>query len=126
MDTPQLVCIEWVDSRQPTAAWRRVNDLDYLSECRCTSVGFLLRETADAKILAVSVADEGDEMQATGVYVIPTAAVLSVKLLTASSRVAQRRAVSVFRRDRVVRAQFAPWYVNAHIAFFVLSARSAP
>lgn len=85
MTAHSLVLIEWVDSRQPTAAWRRVSDLDYLSECRCTSVGFLLRETADAKVLAVSVADEGDEMQAMGVYVIPTAAVLSVKLLTASS-----------------------------------------
>ena len=81
----RLVQIEWVDSRQPTAAWRRVSDLDYLSECRCTSVGFLLRENDRVKVLAVSIADEGDEMQATGVYVIPTAAVLSVKLLTASS-----------------------------------------
>jgi hypothetical protein len=81
---PKLVQIEWVDSRQPTASWQRVAHLDYLSECRCTSVGFLLRDGDTAKVLAVSVADEGDEMQATGVFVIPTAAVLSVKLLTAS------------------------------------------
>lgn len=81
----RLVQIEWVDSRQPTAAWRRVSDLGYLCECRCTSVGFLLRDDDRVKVLAVSIADEGDEMQATGVFVIPTAAVLSVKLLTASS-----------------------------------------
>jgi hypothetical protein len=77
----RLVQIEWVDSRQPTAAWRRVSDLDYLSECRCTSVGFLLRDDDRVKVLAVSIADEGDEMQATGVYVIPTAAVLSFRRL---------------------------------------------
>lgn len=82
---PKLVQIEWVDSRQPTASWQRVAHLDYLGECRCTSVGFLLRDGATAKVLAVSIADEGEEMQATGVFVIPTAAVLSVKLLKASS-----------------------------------------
>ena len=59
--------------------------LDYLTECRCTSVGYLIRDDEGAKVLAASIADEGDEMQATGVFVIPTAAVLSVKLLTASS-----------------------------------------
>ena len=77
--------IEWVDSRQPTASWQRVAHLDYLSECHCTSVGFLIRDDAQAKVLSATIADEGDELQATGVFVIPAAAVLSVKLLTASS-----------------------------------------
>lgn len=86
MTAPKLVLVEWVDSRQPTAAWQRVADLGYLSECRCTSVGFLLRDGKDAKVLALSIADDGDEMQATGVFLIPTAAVLSLRLLTASSR----------------------------------------
>ena len=81
----KLVLIEWVDSRQPTRSWQRVADLDYLSECRCTSIGFLIRDDANAKVLAASMADSGDETQATGVFVIPTAAVISLKLLTASS-----------------------------------------
>ena len=85
MSALKLVKIEWVDSRQPTASWRRVSDLGYLSECRCFSVGFLIRQDDQATVLALSISDEGDEMQATGVFVIPTAAVLSAKLLTASS-----------------------------------------
>lgn len=85
MSAPKLVQIEWVDSRQPTSSWQRVSGLDYLSECRCTSVGFLLRDDARAMVLAVSIADEGDELQATGVFVIPTAAVLSCVALTSAS-----------------------------------------
>ncbi len=85
MSAHRLVQIEWVDSRQPTASWQRVSALDYLAECRCTSVGFLLRDSDQAKVLAASIADDGDELQATGVFVIPTAAVLSMKLLTVFS-----------------------------------------
>lgn len=81
MSAPKLVLIVWVDSRQPTASWQRVSDLGYLSECRCTSVGFLIRDDADAKVLAASVADEGDELQASGVFVIPTKAVISLRRL---------------------------------------------
>lgn len=81
----RLVQIEWVDSRQPTAAWQRVSDLDHLREGRCTSVGFLIRETKDVKVLACSIADHDDDPQAAGVFVIPTAAVLSQRALTASS-----------------------------------------
>lgn len=81
----RLVLIEWVDSRQPTASWQRVSDLGYLSECKCNSIGFLIRDDANAKVLAASIADDGEETQATGVFVIPTVAVLSLQLLTASS-----------------------------------------
>jgi hypothetical protein len=85
MTAPKAVRIEWVDSRQPTASWQRVSDLGYLNECRCVSVGFLLRKDRHTTILALSIADDGDEMQATGVFVIPTAAVLSQVTLTSSS-----------------------------------------
>ena len=85
MTAPKQVRIEWVDSRQPTRAWQRVSDLGYLSECRCVSVGILLRHDKQATILAASIADEGDEIQATGVFVIPTAAITSLQTLTASS-----------------------------------------
>lgn len=82
MNAPRLVQVEWVDSRQPTVEWRRVDDLNYLSECRCTSVGFLLYDGDQAKVLAASIADEDEKLQATGVFVIPTAAVLSLRTLT--------------------------------------------
>jgi hypothetical protein len=85
MSAHRVVRIEWVDSRQPTRSWQRVSDLGYLSECRCVSVGILLRQDKQATLLALSIADEGDEMQATGVFVIPTAAITSLQTLTASS-----------------------------------------
>lgn len=85
MTEKNFVMVEWVDSRQPTASWRRVSDIDYLCECRVTSVGFLLRDDKRAKVLAASIADEGDELQATGIFVIPTAAVLSQVTLTPTS-----------------------------------------
>lgn len=102
MSAAKLVQIVWVDSRQPTAAWQRVAHLDYLHECRCTSVGYLLRDDAQAKVLAATVADDGDEMQATGVFVIPTAAVLSLQPLTSSS---SARPASKQRRLRTSRGQ---------------------
>lgn len=80
--TEKMVLVEWVDSRQPTASWQLVSDIGYLSECRCTSVGFLLRDDDDAKVLAASIADEGDELQATGIFVIPSMAVISMTQLT--------------------------------------------
>lgn len=80
--TEKMVLVEWVDSRQPTASWQRVSDIGYLSECRCTSVGFLLRGDDNAKVLAASIADEGDELQAAGIFVIPSSAVISITQLT--------------------------------------------
>jgi hypothetical protein len=99
MSAPKLVQIEWVDSRQPAAAWQRVSDLGYLSECRCITAGFLLRQDKNVTVIALSVADDGNEMQAAGVFVIPTPAVTSLHpLVTASASVCSGPASKPKRR----------------------------
>lgn len=93
----RLVLIEWKDSRQPTSGWQRVEEVGKRAYCDCVSVGWLIQDDADAKVLAANVADINEDMQATGVITIPTAAVHAIKPLIEttsyhqSSRAASRR-----------------------------------
>lgn len=77
----RLVLIEWKDSRQPTGAWQRVGEIGKLEYCDCVSVGWLIQDDADVKVLAANVADINEDMQATGVITIPAAAVHAIKSL---------------------------------------------
>ena len=87
----KLVMIEWADSRQPTHGWERVSEMPARDYCKCISVGWLLQDNRDVKVLAANVADVGDETQAMGIVTIPTACVLKLTLLTSSSRPASKR-----------------------------------
>ena len=81
-----LVQIEWADSRRPTSEWFRASELPAFEFCRCVSVGFLIQDDENIKVLAANVADLADnDMQATGVIVIPTVAVLKQTALTSCS-----------------------------------------
>jgi hypothetical protein len=83
----RLVMIEWADSRQPTASWQRLRDAAAIGYCKCCSVGFLLRDDAEVKVLAANMGDDDDDMQATGVIVIPAVAVLAIKPLVEATSV---------------------------------------
>jgi len=87
----KLVLIEWADSRQPTSAWERISEKPERDYCKCQSVGWLLQDDAEVKVLAANVADTGDEMQATGVITIPSVAVLAIKPLTSDAPSASKR-----------------------------------
>jgi len=80
------VLVEWLDSRQPTNAWARVGGLQREC-CRCYSVGFVVQDKDGVIVLAPNVADvdKDEEAQATGVLVIPRAAVLKVTTLVTTS-----------------------------------------
>ena len=95
-----LVLVEWLDSRQPTTAWARVEDLQREC-CRCYSVGFVVHLDARVIVLAPNMADVDEEAQASGVMVIPRIAVLGVTSLTSTSRYAH--AVSKRRQQRISR-----------------------
>jgi len=73
----RLVKIEWVDSRSPTNKWERLNDLDDMDACQCVSVGFLVKDATDVKMLAPNLADKDDDsnIQASAAIVIPTCAI---------------------------------------------------
>lgn len=79
-----LVLIRWEDSRQPTSSWVRLSDLgsDH-TPVLCASVGWLIRDTSEVKVLCQSMGDIDcdDDMQASGVMVIPARCVLSVERL---------------------------------------------
>ncbi len=92
-----LVMITWEDSRQPISAWTRLSELPECTPVQCVTVGWLLRDGADAKVIAQTMGDIDcdDDMQAGGVMVIPARCVLSVVELeeavhlTASCRAAE-------------------------------------
>ncbi len=83
--TARLVLVEWTDSRQPESQWRRLAEMDRGngSFCKCVSVGFLLRDNKDVKILAPNMADidDPDNLQAAGTIVIPSRSVTAIRRL---------------------------------------------
>lgn len=79
---PPLVQIEWEDSAQPEAEWRYLDDLKALKPVRCTSVGFLVQDTATVKAVAPNIAGYGTaSAQASGIIRIPARCVIRVKRL---------------------------------------------
>lgn len=81
----RAVRVDWLDSKQPVPAWQWVSDLGAPAPARCTSVGFLVGESADAITLAQSLADADDEAQAGGTMTIPRACVLDLAELAPSA-----------------------------------------
>jgi len=72
-----LVLVEWEDSRQPSGQWERLSDFKPADVCKCVSVGFLIYDGPDKKVLAPNMADIEDEhnIQATGMINIPASCV---------------------------------------------------
>ena len=87
----RLVLIEWKDSRQPTGAWRRLDEIGKQEYCDCVSVGWLIQDDADVKVLAANIADISEDMQASGVITIPTDAVHAIKPLVESTSSYRRK-----------------------------------
>ena len=77
----RLVLIEWKDSRQPTNSWAHIAGMGNQRCCDCVSVGFLIQDDEEVKVLAPNIADMDENMQATGVITIPAAAVTAIKPL---------------------------------------------
>ena len=81
---PDLVLIEWVDSGQPVPGWQWLDAIEPRKPHRCVSVGFLVQDDAQTKVLAPNLgASNGDEDfdQASGLTTIPTAAVVRLERL---------------------------------------------
>jgi hypothetical protein len=87
LETPPLVLIEWVDSGQPMSAWQWLHQIGNHLPHRCVSVGFLVQDDANAKVLAPNLGasdGSGDFDQASGLTTIPTAAVQRMVKLSAN------------------------------------------
>ena len=79
----QLVKIEWQDSTQPVPAWQHLNDLAENKPIHCVSVGFLLQDDVEMKVLAPNMADILSELniQASGIITIPSSCVVKITKL---------------------------------------------
>lgn len=79
---PMMVIITWEDSRQSDGEWRFLSRLPDFSPVVCKTLGWLLKDGRDVKVVAQTIGDlDANDHQASGVMVIPTRAVLSVEHL---------------------------------------------
>ena len=77
-----LVVVTWLDSRQSSGGWKWLSELEERDPIECQSVGWLIQDGDDAKVLAQSMAPDGDDMQYAGDKIIPSRAVLKIERLT--------------------------------------------
>lgn len=73
-----LVIIEWEDSRRPDGAWKHLAGEHDWDSVKCASVGWLVVDDKEKKVLAPNMGDIDDasNMQMSGEIVIPTSCVL--------------------------------------------------
>ena len=77
-----LVLIEWEDSVQPVRVWQHLDELGAHGIMRCQSIGFLVYDGNDVKVLAPNVAElDTDDAQASGIIRIPARCVTRVRSL---------------------------------------------
>ena len=79
-----LVIIRWLDSRQPCGQWRYLSALPDAKPVEVATVGWLVKDTPDVKVVCQNIGDLGhpEKAQASGIMTIPTRCVLSVERLT--------------------------------------------
>lgn len=84
-----LVMIEWEDSLQPAGAWSYLSDFEPKPSMRIASVGWLVHDGDDCKVVAPNIGslDDADNAQMTGAIQIPTRCVVSVQKLKEPKRV---------------------------------------
>lgn len=80
---PRLVLIEWMDSAQPVSGWRFLDDPLAVEAIRCRSVGWLVGENKQAKMLAPNIGDfeSGGSLQGSGFVRIPVLAITRLTTL---------------------------------------------
>jgi hypothetical protein len=89
--SPALVLIEWLDSGQPVPNWQWLEHIELRRPHLCVSVGFLMQDDAEAKVLAPNLgASNGSSEwdQASGVITIPARAVQRMVRLDADDTAA--------------------------------------
>lgn len=79
----KLVLVEWEDSTQPVPNWTWLSEKSPAREgiVRCQSVGWLIHDGDDVKVLAPNRGALGEHVQVCGVIRIPARAVVKVRTL---------------------------------------------
>ncbi len=80
----RLVIIRWQDSRQPCGQWRYLSSLPEQKPVEVASVGWLIKDTDEIKVLCQNIGDlaSPENAQASGIMTIPTRCVLSIETLS--------------------------------------------
>jgi hypothetical protein len=79
MTAKELVLIEWEDSTQPQGAWTWLEQWDVPARVvRCRSVGWLVCDSEDVKVLAPNLGECGSEYQVSGVIRIPARSIVKI------------------------------------------------
>ena len=83
---PPLVLIEWLDSGHPVPGWTWIGSVGHRHAHRCISVGFLVQDDDDAKVVVANLGSSGAEQwdQVSGLIVILAKAVTKMERLTPS------------------------------------------
>ena len=77
-----LVCVEWEDSMQPIARWQWIEDFTETSHSLCVSVGWLIHDGKQTKVLAQNIAGlTEDSRQVSGVIRIPARCIVNITTL---------------------------------------------
>ena len=78
-----LVLIEWMDSRRPDGGWKHLAGAHEWTAVKCASVGWLVADDSQKKVLAPNMGDIDDasNMQLSGEIVIPTSCVVKMTRL---------------------------------------------
>lgn len=81
MSDVRLVIVTWEDSRQTDGAWQWLSAYKPREPVTVQSVGWLIQDDEQSKVLAQSLAPDDDDVQAAGVKTIPTRCVLKIERL---------------------------------------------
>lgn len=76
----KLVQIEWLDSLQQDGAWQYADEFKPRKPAKCVSVGYLIGDGRKVKVLAQSVANNGE--QVSGVVHIPVCCIKRMRKIT--------------------------------------------
>ena len=79
-----LVMAEWEDSRRPESEWTHLSKFTPGDAVRCVSVGWMIHDGEEVKVLAPNMGDIGDEdvqVQVSGVIRIPARCILKITTL---------------------------------------------
>ncbi len=79
-----LVIIRWQASAQPISGWKHLSDLPRTRPIECATVGWLLKDDDDIKVICQSVGDlhKPNNAQASGIMTISARCVISIERLS--------------------------------------------
>jgi hypothetical protein len=102
MTTKELVLIEWEDSTQPQGSWSWLEQWDGPTPrvVRCRSVGWLVCDDEDVKVLAPNLGECGGDYQVSGVIRIPARSVVKIVRLPDADCALALLPAATWRRGR--------------------------